>query len=332
MGNRILVALILFIIAVPCLVIGGWAWFAFVTLVLGVAVYEIMKAPQKKFKWYIWLATYVLVFLYVYWFLIKFNVQSYLYHLHAIQNGQSSSWTFQLEGHFQYLAISTYCLASSFAIYALCAVLHDEFTWHDVIYFFTMTFVVGMGFQALLFVRFYPFAIGHAWEGIVDTTSNGFRYWGSLVFVIYVVATTFLNDSFAYFVGMLFGKHRVNPRISPNKTWEGFIGGIVLGGISGLGFALIAEACGSPILPGLAVFSHPESWWLLILLSFTIPVIGNLGDFTFSMIKRFYGFKDYSHVLGAHGGVLDRVDSLTFTSIYASVFAVMSAAGWNIFL
>lgn len=331
LANRLIVAAILMVVAIPCVIIGGWAWFAFITFFLGIAVYEIMKAPQKKYRWYIWIATYLFVSLYVYWFLVKFNVQSYIVHLRKIADGLESTWSFQLEGNFQYLAVSTYTLAAAFASYALCAVLHDEFTWHDVAYFFTMTFVVGMGFQALLFTRYYPYAITPAWAGIADTSSPTFRYWGSITFFIYVVATTFLNDTFAYFVGMLFGKHHMNPRISPNKTWEGFIGGIVLGGITGMGFALIVEACGFPILPGLRVFSNPSAWWLLLILSLTTPLVGNIGDFTFSMIKRFYGFKDYSHVLGAHGGVLDRVDSLTFTSIYASMFAVLSAAGWNIF-
>lgn len=328
MLNRILVGLGLIVVAVPASVLGGWLWFAFITFFLAWAVYEILKAPQKKYRWYIWVATYAIVFSYVYWFLIKFNGIAYAEYKDRLQIDPTATFTFQLESYFRYLDISVYGMAVAFAVYCLGAILHEDFVWSDVLYFFTMTFFLGLGFQALLFIRYYPFSL--PWEGI-DKTAGAFRFGGSVVFLFYVVLTTYLNDIFAYFVGVLFGKHPINPRISPNKTWEGFIGGIVLGGVAGLGFALIMDACGYPILPGFAVLGKPQGLIWLLPLSLTIPLVANLGDFAFSTIKRFYGFKDYSHLLGAHGGVLDRVDSLTFTSIYASIFAVFSAAGWNFF-
>ena len=61
MGNRIIVAAILIAIALPCIILGSWYWFAFVAVFLGIAAYEVLKAPQKKYKWYIWVFTYILV-------------------------------------------------------------------------------------------------------------------------------------------------------------------------------------------------------------------------------------------------------------------------------
>ncbi|MGM9813675.1 MAG: phosphatidate cytidylyltransferase [Candidatus Enteromonas sp.] len=328
MLNRVLFGILIVVICVPSAALGSWVWFALMTLLLVCAVYEIMKAPQKKYRWYVWVATYLIVFSYVYWFLLKFNVQDFLQYQKDVQIDPTASFAFSLETHFHHLSISIYGMAFALAIYCLWAILHEDFTWNDVMYFFLMTFLLGVGFQAMLFLRYYPFAI--PLEG-VDATSSLFRFGESSTFLFYVVITTCLNDVFAYFVGVLFGKHHINPRISPNKTWEGFIGGIVLGGLVGFGFALLMEGVGAPILPGFSVFKNPVALAFLLPLSFTIPLIANLGDFTFSTVKRHFGFKDYGRVLGAHGGILDRLDSLIFTSTYASIFAVFSATNWNFF-
>ncbi|MCF0113387.1 MAG: phosphatidate cytidylyltransferase, partial [Bacilli bacterium] len=76
-------------------------------------------------------------------------------------------------------------------------------------------------------------------------------------------------------------------------------------------------------------FSANSGWYWVLIMSFTTPLLGVLGDFTFSMIKRHYGFKDFSHILGAHGGVLDRADSLIFTYAFAAVFAIFTSTGWR---
>ena len=138
--NRVIVALILLALAVPCLVLGGWFWFVFITVFLAFACYEIMKAPQKKYRWYIWVFTFLLVFVYVYWFLVKFNAREYIQYLVNRKTDMNAAFHFELEKYFSYLDISIYSLAASFGIYSLCAVLHDDFDWHDVVYFFSMTF------------------------------------------------------------------------------------------------------------------------------------------------------------------------------------------------
>ena len=118
---------------------------------------------------------------------------------------------------------------------------------------------------------------------------------------------TWLTDTGAYFVGLSFGRHKLAPRLSPKKTWEGAIGGWIIGVIGGtaLGMGIV----GLPLLPALL---------LAALLCFLAP----LGDLAESMIKRQVGVKDSSRLIPGHGGVLDRLDSLLFivpVTYYASL-------------
>lgn len=118
-----------------------------------------------------------------------------------------------------------------------------------------------------------------------------------LVFLLLVA--TEANDVFQYITGKLFGRHKITPRVSPNKTWEGFIGGWVLTA------ALI-------VLAG-PVFTPLKGLGLWVIAA-ALPLAGFAGDVTFSAIKRDLGVKDTAHAIPGHGGVLDRIDSLTFTT------------------
>lgn len=104
-----------------------------------------------------------------------------------------------------------------------------------------------------------------------------------------------VNDSGAYCVGSLIGKHKMFPRVSPGKSWEGLAGGMAFALGAGYVFALLVPA-------------WPLWQWLLIAL--TISVAGTLGDLMESLLKRSIGVKDSGKFLPGHGGVLDRFDSL----------------------
>lgn len=116
-----------------------------------------------------------------------------------------------------------------------------------------------------------------------------------LVFIL-----LWLNDSGAYIVGSLTGRHKLCPSISPNKTWEGFIGGVV---IAMAGAWIMEEWYGAFF--GMASFSLAQ--WMLI--AFSTCIFGTLGDLLESKIKRHYGVKDSGHWIPGHGGILDRIDS-----------------------
>lgn len=120
----------------------------------------------------------------------------------------------------------------------------------------------------------------------------------SSTLLIYFIAVISASDSFQYIFGNIFGKKKISEKLSPNKTWEGTIYGI-----------LTASVLGSALF-----WLTPFTWWQSLLLSFAITVIGFLGGLVLSGIKRSLKIKDWSDVLGAHGGILDRVDAMIFAA------------------
>jgi phosphatidate cytidylyltransferase len=108
-------------------------------------------------------------------------------------------------------------------------------------------------------------------------------------------------DSFAYLVGVRFGRHKIAPRLSPKKSWEGYFGGIV-GAV--LFSALWAWGWREWVNPAAVI--TPLRGALLGLAMGIFPVMGDLGE---SMIKRQFGVKDSGHILPGHGGIFDRIDS-----------------------
>ncbi len=127
--------------------------------------------------------------------------------------------------------------------------------------------------------------------------------------VLLALLVTFASDSSAFFIGTKWGKRRLAPNVSPKKTWEGAIAG-VLG-------AIIA----SLIL--LFFLRLPINIWQAVLAGFLISVIGQLGDLVKSLFKRNMGVKDSSHLLPGHGGILDRMDSVIFAGVVVYYFALV---------
>lgn len=139
-----------------------------------------------------------------------------------------------------------------------------------------------------------------AWVGVVVLRTSLFEidpfYGASLIF--YVLGIVWAADVGAYFVGVKFGRHKLRPRVSPGKTIEGLLGGVCAS------LAIIAFA---------ATHYHFEmsKMWLFILLGCITVAVSALGDLNESMFKRCAGCKDSGNLLPGHGGILDRIDSLT---------------------
>ena len=124
------------------------------------------------------------------------------------------------------------------------------------------------------------------------------------LFVLLPVISAFLTDAGAYFVGVLIGKHPAFPNVSPNKTVEGFAGGLVIGTLSMIiyGFAIAS------------VTSYQVNFAALTFCGLAGSLFTELGDLAFSLVKREYSIKDFGSLLPGHGGVLDRFDSMVFTA------------------
>lgn len=136
---------------------------------------------------------------------------------------------------------------------------------------------------------------------------------GRTGWVLYVILLTEMNDIFQALVGKQIGRHKITPRVSPNKTWEGFLGGAVVTLVLALVLAPL-----TPLSDRLAPsWIGPEllarMFWPL-LAGLTIVVAGFLGDLNMSAVKRDAGVKDASTLLPGMGGTLDRVDSLTLSA------------------
>jgi phosphatidate cytidylyltransferase len=125
-------------------------------------------------------------------------------------------------------------------------------------------------------------------------------WWCALVFPI-----VWLADSAAYFVGVRFGRHKMAVRLSPGKSWEGYIAGVIVGTASAGVLAYLFAAYGPLDL----------ALWKGILLGFVLSTLTTLGDLGESLFKRFAGWKDSGSVLPGHGGAFDRIDSLIWAGV-----------------
>jgi len=116
--------------------------------------------------------------------------------------------------------------------------------------------------------------------------------------MVFLVLITQVSDILQYVWGKLLGRHPIAPKVSPSKTIEGFVGGV-----------LSASALGAALAP-----ITPFNYWQAGLMALMIAVLGFLGGLVMSAIKRDRGIKDWSHLIEGHGGMLDRIDSLCFSA------------------
>lgn len=166
-------------------------------------------------------------------------------------------------------------------------------------YLFTLVFVndsKSYNYNDAFFLIGIIVFFGISFQSIIEIRMQ------NLYKILYLLCISIITDSFALFFGKSIGKHKLAPSISPNKTIEGFIGGSFMGTVVATTFYRIAIGNTIDII-------------LVILLTFLLSVIGQLGDLTKSSIKRTLEIKDFSNLIPGHGGVLDRLDSLIFISL-----------------
>lgn len=155
------------------------------------------------------------------------------------------------------------------------------------------------------------YVLGVAWiAGLLPFLARLRELEDGVIWVVLALAVSWLGDTGAYFAGRAFGAHPLYPRVSPKKTWEGLVGG-VLAAVIGVG---VMRAVWLPQLGAVDV----------IVLGAVGCVAGVLGDLSESLLKRAFDVKDSGWILPGHGGILDRIDSLLFVAPTVWVWATWS--------
>lgn len=162
-------------------------------------------------------------------------------------------------------------------ILAYTVLVRNKFTFDEAGFVILTTLYVGIGFYFLIETR----------TGVSGLTN--------ILFAFLIIWAT---DTGAYFTGRAFGNKKLWPDISPNKTVEGAIGGILMAVIVAIIFHL--------------VHPFPHSLFIVVLVTIFASMVGQIGDLVESAFKRHYGVKDSGKLLPGHGGILDRFDSLLF--------------------
>lgn len=159
----------------------------------------------------------------------------------------------------------------------------DKYDLNDALFLIGSVLFIGLSFNLIIITRNYD-----------------------ITYIIYLLLITTITDTFALFTGSLIGKHKLCPKISPKKTIEGLVGGTIMG-------AFVATVFYNTLI------SSTVPLVTVIMLTFVLCLIGQLGDLVFSSIKRYYDVKDFSNLIPGHGGILDRFDSLIFVVLAFTV-------------
>lgn len=152
-----------------------------------------------------------------------------------------------------------------------------KYDCNDALFLLATTLLLGISFNFLIIIR------------NID-----------ILYLIYVLLITIMSDTFGHFWGTFIGRVKLCPKVSPNKTVEGMIGGTLFGTFIGSVFFN-------------TFINQSASIFLVIVISLSLSIVAQFGDLIFSSIKRKYDVKDFGNIMPGHGGVLDRLDSIIFS-------------------
>lgn len=182
-------------------------------------------------------------------------------------------------------------------IMVMTVIKHDTFDVPSALISVTGVFYLGLSFAHLIGLRVMDHGMAPLATSLGDFEPGCALLWTALI-------GTWASDTFAYFAGSFLGKHKLCPSISPGKTVEGFVGGLI---------GTTASVAGLGVFFGFDVL-------IMAVLGFFICLIATLGDLVESVVKRYAGIKDSGKLIPGHGGIWDRFDSLIYTAPFVYYF------------
>lgn len=201
-------------------------------------------------------------------------------------------------GHLPFLRVAIPCLLLCVLwLLAVAVFASEQISFPELCTAAFLCFYVICAFSSILFLRYYDEL-------------------GALTYLLIFIGA-WITDSSAYFCGMMLGKHKLIPQISPKKTVEGSIGGILF---CGLAFVLYGW-----ILRHWLHIATDFSYFLLFVYGVVVSVVSQIGDLSMSAVKRHYQIKDYGRIFPGHGGMLDRFDSILAVATVLFVLNEMSS-------
>lgn len=274
MKQRVLSGVVIAVVAISVLLLMNTVVFPIVWTVLAVmAVYEIEKVTQIKNKALVVLSL-------------------------------AFSALFCLNECFRFVEVSYSAILAIYVLIMLTIMLigYDITKFEHVAVAFFASVAVPFAFSIFVYLR------------DINVHSDGkFSKTEGVYLILLVLVCSWLTDVFAYFTGRAFGKHKLCPKISPKKTVEGAIGGIVIPAVINIIVLAVFEKFffDGTVIP----------YWAMLIISPVLSVASMLGDLSASTIKRNFGVKDFSNLIPGHGGIMDRFDSCLFVlpAIYAIV-------------
>lgn len=181
---------------------------------------------------------------------------------------------------------------------------HENTKFSDVSFVTMSSLFVPFAFTRLMYFRdiavYYP--------------DKGYTNAHGIFLILFILFSACMTDTCAYFAGSLLGKHKLCPKISPKKTVEGAVGGVI-------GCA-IANTVLYAVYSNFIFETSANNYASIVVASVITSIVGMCGDLTASLIKRNYGIKDFGNLIPGHGGIMDRFDSIMFVS--AAFYAVFN--------
>lgn len=283
MKQRIITAIVLLIVAIPVCIFSGTVAFPIVWSVLGaVGVYELLGCMGTKKNYYISVPLYILALAAP--FVVRYTLDAQL--------------VASLSAVIPNRTVRSYdALVVVLGIY----MLYILGVW---VFSYQKDQNVDMN-KVLASVLVSLYIISATSSIVLIRDSLGGEYYWYFIFI-----GAWVTDTFAYFAGMLFGKHKLIPNVSPKKTVEGAIGGIVFCVAFFVGYGALLNH----------LTQYDISLVLLGFAGFLSALVSMIGDLAMSVIKRTYGIKDYGKIFPGHGGVLDRFDSILAVAIVMALF------------